>query len=378
VRVHQVITSVLEKYGGPSYSVPALCRSLQAQGQDVTLHTYAPAPVIDQRNFHLRTYHRAAFASRIGLSWDLPFGLRTAARSGEIMHVHGLWRLSNVLPAVAVRGTGCRLVVAPRGMLDAWSLAQSARVKRVAWALMQGPAVRRAVLLHATAASEAQGLREIGLRAPIAIIPNGVDLPSDSELAQFSGGPRKLLFLSRLHPKKGIDVLLRAWARVQARFTDWELEIVGPEEAGYLATLRALAAELRVQRVRFEPPAYGADKQRHYRSAQLYVLPTHSENFGMGIAEALAYGVPVIAGHGAPWPALVSERAGYHVPSDTESLTACLETALALSPDALREMGARGRAYVTREFSWASVARTSAQCYEWLVHGGSKPACVQL
>ncbi|HKU36716.1 MAG TPA: glycosyltransferase, partial [Polyangiales bacterium] len=311
------------------------------------------------------------------LSWDMPIGLRRAARSGEIMHVHGLWRLSNVLPAVAVRGTRCRLVVSPRGMLDAWSLAQSARVKRVMWKLAQGPAVRSAALLHATASSEAEGLRALGLDAPIAIVPNGVDVPDVAELAHFSGAPRKLLFLSRLHPKKGVDVLLRAWARVQVRFADWELEIVGPDDQGYLAQLQALARELSVQRVSFLPAAYGDEKARHYRAAQLYVLPTHSENFGMGIAEALAYGVPVIAGHGAPWSALVRERAGYHVPSDVESVTACLETALALSPAELREMGERGRAYVVREFSWPGVARTLGECYAWLAHGGPAPACVQ-
>jgi glycosyltransferase involved in cell wall biosynthesis len=378
VRVHHVIASVLEKHGGPAYSVPALCRGLQLEGQDVTLHTYAPAPVIERCNFRVQTYHHAAFAPRIGLSWDMPRGLRRAARSGEIMHVHGLWRLSNVLPAVVVRGTACRLVMSPRGMLDAWSLAQSARTKRVAWALLQGPAVRRAALLHATSDGEAQGLRQLGLRAPIAVVPNGVDVPDEANLAHFSAGQRKLLFLSRLHPKKGVDVLLRAWARVEARFADWALDIVGPDEQGYLSKLQALAAELGIQRVQFVPPTYGSKKAEHYREAQLYVLPTHSENFGVGIAEALAYGLPVIAGHGAPWSALIRERAGYHVASEVESLSECLEVALGLPPEVLREMGARGREYVVREFAWASVAQALSDCYAWLTRGGSRPPCVQL
>lgn len=378
MRIHHVVSSILEKYGGPSNSVPALCNALADAGHEVTLHTFAPAPALVGRRFELRTYRwEQRVAAPVGLTWDMLPGLRAAARSGEILHVHGLWMLPNILPAAAVLGTHCKLVYAPRGMLDSWSLAQSARRKRWLWRFAQGPAVRRAALLHATAPSEAASMRTLGLGAPIALVPNGVEIPPEADTAQHGGPLRTLLFLSRLHPKKGLDELLRAWGLVQRSQPDWQLLIVGPDNDAYLPSLRALADELALARIHFRPAAYGAEKVAHLRAAQLYVLPTHSENFGLGVAEALAHGLPAIVGRGAPWASLATERAGWHVDNDVAALASCLREALACPPEVLHEMGRRGRAFVTDAFSWSRSARDLAEAYAWASTGtGPTPSCV--
>jgi glycosyltransferase involved in cell wall biosynthesis len=376
LRIHHVISSVLEKYGGPSVTVTTLCRELAVLGHEVTLHTYAPAPLLKPEGYALQTYHCARAAPRLGLSVDMARGLWAAARSGDIMHVHALWMLSSVLPAWAVRGTTCQLVASPRGMLDPWALGQHPWPKRLVWATCQGPAVRAAGLVHATAETEIDAVRALGITSPVALIPNGVVMPSVAETAHFAVQPRTLLFLSRLHPKKGVDRLLRAWAQVQAEFPAWELRIVGPDSDGYAANLAALARTVAAQRVTFHGPAFGDARTAHFRTAQLFVLPTHSENFGLVVAEALAHGIPAIVGRGAPWQGLIRENCGYWVDNSVPAIAACLRDTLRRSPAELHELGARGRAWMLRDFSWQERARSMVDAYRWLAGAGPKPPVV--
>ncbi|HET6335355.1 MAG TPA: glycosyltransferase [Polyangiales bacterium] len=379
MRIHHVVSSLLATYGGPSQSVPALCEGLAARGNDVVLHTYAPVPTSPVgRGFEVRAYSALPWRRRLGVSWQMAAELRSAAASGEILHVHGLWTLASLLPTAAVLGTHCKLVISPRGMLEPWALEQNAAQKRWVWRFLQGPAVRSAALLHATASTESRTLRELELRAPIAVVPNAVEVPEAGDVARFEGEVRTLLFLSRLHPKKGVDLLVRAWARVEPSVPEWRLRVVGPDEDQYLTYLQSLARELGVSRVDFGGPVDGRDKTSVYRAAQLYALPSHSENFGQGIAEALAHGLPVIAGLGTPWAALEQAHAGWHVSNDVNALSECLREALALSPEALREMGTRGRSLVAREFSLAGTARAMEDCYVWTHRGGTPPACIDL
>jgi glycosyltransferase involved in cell wall biosynthesis len=376
LRIHQVISSVLEKYGGPSVTVTTLCRELALLGHEVTLHTYAPAPLLIPEGYVLRTYHCSRVVPRIGLSVDMARGLRAAAHNGDIMHMHGLWMLSSVLPAWAIRGTACQLVASPRGMLDPWALGQHPWPKRLMWTTCQGPAVRTAGLVHATAETEIEAVRALGITSPVALIPNGVVMPSDAETAHFAAQPRTLLFLSRLHPKKGVDRLLRAWAQVQADFPAWELRIVGPDSDGYAATLAALARALDAQRVAFHGPAFGDAKTAHFQTAQLFVLPTHSENFGLVVAEALAHGIPAIVSRGAPWQGLIDQNCGYWIDNSVPAIAACLTDALRRSPAELREIGLRGRAWMLRDFSWQERTRSMVDAYTWLVRAGPKPQVI--
>jgi glycosyltransferase involved in cell wall biosynthesis len=372
LRIHHVIASIQEKYGGPSQSVPALCGALAERGHEVALHVYSPAPIGLTGGYRVRAYHWAG-PRRLGLSRDMPFGLRQAARNGDIMHVHGLWMLPNVLPAWAVRGTRCKLVNSPRGMLEDWALRQSAWAKRAAWLLGQGAAMRASDMVHATADTELASIRRADVSAPVAVIPNGVALPPEDQLARFSSVQRTLLFLSRIHPKKGIDVLLRAWVTVQAEFPEWKLRVIGPGERGYIADLREMAADLRAERVIFEGPLFGADKTEAFRAAELFTLPSHSENFGLSVAEALAHGLPVIVGRGAPWSGIEPQGCGIWTAVDQMALTDALRRMLVLPSADLRAMGLRGRAWMSREYSWENCARMMEESYAWLTGSAPQP-----
>lgn len=164
--------------------------------------------------------------------------------------------------------------------------------------------------------------------------------------------------------------------RYMARFPDWELRIVGPDNGGYLAEMQALAARLRLERVMFAGTLYGEEKLRAYREASLFVLPTHSENFGMTVAEALAAGTPAIVTKGAPWGGLEQQGAGWWIDIGVDPLVACLEDALSRSPQSLAEMGQNGRGWMEAEFSWAQVGQRMAETYRWILNGGNKPEWV--
>lgn len=377
MRVIHVVPAVTEEASGPSYSVTRLCESLIATGADVRL------AVLDWARMSIQPGYLTSFPlgwgpRRLGVSPQMRRWLEDEADSGktEIVHNHGLWMMPNVYPGRVCRKGRCRLVVSPRGALSEWALGRSAVQKRVFWSLLQGPAMAAAACFHATAESEFEDIRRLGFRQPVCILPNGIDL---SPLQQKpDSGRRQLLFLGRIHPKKGVDILLRAWQAVEQRFPDWELHIAGPDNGGYLAEMEALAAQLRLARLVFRSPLYGDEKRQAYTAATLFVLPTHSENFGMTVAEALAAGTPAIVTRGAPWAGLAEQGAGWWIDIGVDPLVACFEQALLATPQRLREMGRIGHDWMKRDFSWERIGTQLLATYRWLLDGGEPPQWVRL
>lgn len=377
MRVIHVVPAITEEASGPSYSVTRLCESLIATGTDVHLAAldWARMPVQPE---YLRSFPLGWGPRRLGMSPRMLRWLEEQAASGriDILHNHGLWMMPNVYPGRVCRNENCRLMVSPRGTLSRWAFGQNRLQKEIFWRLLQGPAVAAAACFHATAASEYEDIRRLGFRQPVCILPNGIDLPPFEEKPD--GGRRQLLFLGRIHPVKGVDILLRAWQAVAQRFPDWELHVAGPDNNSYLADMQALAAQLRLERIVFRGPLYGDDKRRAYAEASLFVLPTHSENFGMTVAEALAAGTPAIVTHGAPWAGLVEQGVGWWIEIGVDPLVACLEQALAATPERLREMGRAGHEWMNRDFSWEQIGVQFLETYRWVLDGGEPPPWVRL
>jgi glycosyltransferase involved in cell wall biosynthesis len=375
IRIVEVVPQASQEASGPSYSVVRLCQALVAAGGRVRLLAIGPGPLAVE--FPGAELHPGGkLLGRLEHSESLRRALREAAQCSDVIHSHSLWALPNVYPGWATKGRSCRLVVSPRGTLSRWALNHSKWEKRIYWNLLQRPAISHAACFHATADSEYAEIRAAGLlRQPVAIIPNGVDVPELRE--QPSPGPRTLLFLGRIHQKKGVDLLLRAWHAIESRYPDWQLRIVGPDDRGHLGTVRALANELGLRRATFAEPLFGEAKVAAYREAQLFVLPTHSENFGMTVAEALAAGTPAIVTKGAPWSGLVEHGAGWWIDIGVDALVACLEEALPLSPHQLRERGLAGHSWMKREYSWDLVGAKMHTTYRWLLFGGDRPTWIR-
>lgn len=372
IRVVQIVPRICDEASGPSYSVPSLCSALVDISPDVILHVLRPVQE-ESKKYKIMGHSTVPGFSKLGISPGMKRALRAEALNGaHIMHNHSLWMLPNVYPASAVRRTSCKLVVSPRGTLSQWSLARSKWLKKSMWIALQGKVLESAHLLHATADTEYDDIRHLGLKAPVALIPNGVDVPAGCARHRGAGERRRLLFLSRIHSKKGVDILLHAWRRVQATAEDWELHIVGPDD-GYLSRVQNLATSIGVRRVLFRGPLYGEEKARCYQDADLYVLPTHSENFGITVAEALANGVPAIVSKGAPWSGLETHDCGWWIDLSVQSLAACLRYSLFLSKDELKDRGEKGRSWMKRDYSWFKVAEKMYNSYLWLLQGGRVP-----
>lgn len=376
-----VLDSISEEASGPSYSVPRLCDALAESGSDVVLMTIGTRRTTDRRwrhEVHAPDFAAVPLLGRARFSRDLNAGLATAARSASVVHSHGLWLMANVYPAWAAKRAGRPLVVSPRGMLGGAALRFSAGRKRIVWLALQARALRAADCLHATSDLEYHDIRAAGLTAPVAIIPNGIDVPDDAPAVAAGSvageGAKVVLFLGRLHPKKGLDQLLDAWARVSQDLTDWRLDIVGPIDSPYARDLRDRFASSRS--VRVAGPLYGREKVEAYRRADVFVLPTLNENFGMTVAEALAQGTPAICTKGAPWEGLATNGCGWWIEQGPEPLAAALREAAILDPSRRCAMGAAGRRWMVRDFGWSAIGASMLSVYRWLEGRTPPPGCV--
>jgi glycosyltransferase involved in cell wall biosynthesis len=362
--------------GGPAYTVPRLCESLAAAGARVDLMSVSETEATQNCNDRMR---ECRFA------WDYAHTpilrasrtLRCEAACADVIHNHGLWLLPNVYAGREGSRAKRPVVIAPRGMLSATALSFSAWKKQLFWRLLQARAAAGAACYHATSDQEYQEIRAFGISAPVAVIPNGIDVDQLPKLRQ-RGEMRTVLSLGRIHPKKGLDSLLRVWKAVEPLRPEWRLRIIGPAEGGHDVQLKRLTAKLGLTRVTIESAVYGADKSRAYSDASLFVLPSLNENFGVTVAEALAAGVPVIATKGTPWKGLDEERCGWWTDGRSESLSAAVLRATGKPEQELLAMGERGRAWMKRDFSWGHVAADMLQLYAWMAGKGNRPRFVYL
>lgn len=381
MRVIQVVPSLAAESSGPSYSVPGLCKGLKSVGVDVELHV--PSPVLNPENhtFKIVQYPRKTFFHLRGAEWSpkMKRGLFRECRNADIIHTNALWMIPNVYAAKAVKGTQCKLVTAPRGSLAPWALGFNKIKKCILGRLLgQYSALSATNMWHATCEKEYEEIRMAGYQQPVAIVPIGMDVPDVvSHVKETEERIRKVVFFGRLHKVKAIDNLELAWAQIADRFRGWELVIAGPD-GGVRNEMEALVDKERIPRVSFVGEINGDLKYKFLGSADVYVLPSRTENFGVTVAEALACGTPVIASQGTPWKGLEAERAGRWVPIGVESLVMALHEIMSLDDLGRRQMGERGRQWIVRDFSWTGIGTKMKVAYEWLLGKGDKPEWVKL
>jgi glycosyltransferase involved in cell wall biosynthesis len=354
-------------------TVPALCEALGRIGHDVKLFATRHGGVVDGPpiDYELLTFPATNGLGRVGFSPPMHRALAREMAESAVVHSHGLWLWTNYEAHLAASRSAKPHVLSPRGMLEPYALQRTRVLKRIVWLLGQHKAIRSASCLHVTAASELASVRALGLRNPVALVPNGVQIPPAG--ARVQSAQRRMVFLGRIDHVKGVDLLIHAWSHVASEFPAWSVDLVGPPVEPYATDMRALIARNGVPRIAFAGPAYGAARDAHLARADLFVLPSRSENFGMAIAEALAAGVPVLCTKGAPWPGIVAHECGFWTDLGAEALVNALRRALSLSPQELLTMGARGRRWMESSFSWDAQGRKMAQTYDWLLGRGPQP-----
>lgn len=370
------------RYGGPVRAVHGLARELVRLGHRVRVVTTdidgpgrldVPTDRWVERDGVEVRYCPVGRPRRITRAPTMRAELARLLPEVDLVHLHAVWQWPTWLGARAAHRAGVPYILSPCGMLVQELIATKSPLAKKAWlALVERRTLARAAAIHVTSAREAEAIRALGLAlAPLVEVPNGVDLPdplpSEDEAerawAPFPRG-RRLLFLGRISWEKGIDRVIRALTDVP----DAVLRIVGNDERGTTSGLVALAREIGVgDRVDFAGPAHGSGKWALLAGADLLVLPSPSENWGIVVSEALGVGTPVVASAGVGAAELVRRNElGAVVDGSPASLAAAIRELLA-APERRREMGERARRVIQASFTWSAVAPRMAEVYRALI-----------
>jgi glycosyltransferase involved in cell wall biosynthesis len=373
-----VIAGLFTHTGGPATTVPGLCEGLARRGHAVTLLTgegdlaesvqalRSTATVVTAP---LGPYGLANFSTRFAKA------ARTLAAATDVVHVHGVWLHPNWVAVAAGLAEEKPVVRSPRGMLSAWTFRRSSLAKRLVWLTRERRLFARTQLIHATSEQEAAEIRSLQLSNPVAVIPNGLDLRaeySSDRVAAIAAtgwppgqGPRRVLFLSRLHPKKGLELLLSVWRGLPSDLPA-ELVIAGTAAPSAAEALAQRLASLPGPRVTFLGAVRGEEKIRLLASSWVLVLPSWNENYGMVVAEALAAGTPVIATRGTPWRQLSARQCGWWIDHTEDSLRETLLSALAIGEEQRLAMSRRGRHLIEQEHSIDAATERMETAYAWV------------
>jgi len=372
-------------YGGPPRSVLGLCRGLVRAGVGVEVltttanpgHELPPSPGAGVQYDGIRVHYvPRAFPRRWFRAVKFRTRLRARLRDVDLVHIHGLWNVPGWIAADEARRTRTPYVISPRGMLDDEARRRHAWRKLLAYACIERRSVRSAALLHATSAQERATLVKLGV--PVVMISNGVDIVEAAPGAR--GRCRSRLgipadaplvtFLGRIHPMKRLDLLAQAFRRVHDRYPDAHLVIAGPDEDGHGAEIQPLFAELGAA-VHWTGELTDDGKAALLADADVLVMCSDSESFGMSVAEALAAAVPVVVTQTCPWRKVAEANCGFWVPQTADAVADAVGWLIA-HPQEARAMGRRGRELVRAEHDWNTIADAMTREYRRICAGGPR------
>ncbi|HEY8932944.1 MAG TPA: glycosyltransferase [Rariglobus sp.] len=374
MKIAQIVPSLEARHGGPSRSVRGLARGLAQSGHTVELLTTGPTvPEVMDANSGLtlkpfeRQYPRSFACSR-------PLAHYLRNQKWDIIHHHGLWLRTLHYASAEARRSSAPLVISPRGMMSDWAWNHNRWKKRLASWFVHPGAFDCVRGWHATSEAEGEDIRRLGFTQPVCVAPNGVVAPTETEttaeaahwhaLLPALSGRRVALFYSRFHAKKRVIELIDLW--LSSPRDEWVLLIAGIPEQYTVAQLDTYVVRNGGSgRVIIQD---GVDRPPPYAIASLFLLPSHSENFGLVVAEALVRGIPVLATDGAPWQNLNALGAGACVGWSEYGRT--LTSVLAQSAADLQAAGGRARDWARAEFSWDKAAATLSTFYQELARTG--------
>jgi len=373
-KIRHLSNNLILENGGPTYSISNLCLSLEQLGNNVKIYSIENRKGTHQNIFPFKLF-KNNLNLKIGFSYDFILNLISDSRKGEIdlIHSHELWTLPNVVPFFSKKFYQLPWVLSPRGTFTKYSLESGSNLKRIYWPLIQKPSLKYVSAFHATSELEYEDIRRLGFKQPIAIIPNGIKIPS-----VFSKLDKKtVLYFGRLHKEKGLENLLKAWSLISKSFKEWNLKIVGPD-MNYRSTLEAIIKKGEIKRVKIEGAKYGYEKEEIFLNSSIFVLPSFTENFGTVVAEALSYSIPTITNFGAPWQALVDKKCGWWIDPSIESLSKTLIQAIESSETNLLAMGQKGRQWMQKDFNWFDIAKKMTLFYNYIINKDKMPNFVYL
>ena len=386
MKILMTLPSIGAVYGGPSQSVLQLVKAIGAQGVTIDFVTTnsngdrlldVPLQVwIDKASYRIQ-YFPCRIWDDYKWSQALFQWLFQSIHHYDLAHVNAIFSLTNLPIYWAAQRHQVPYVVTPRGMLEPWALGYKQGKKKFYYHLLEKPALQKAKVIHALAPQEADRLLPLQLSTPIAVIPNGIHsaefevLPDPVLFHQaFPGLEHKniILFLGRIDPKKGLDLLAPAFAQVLDHFPTAHLVIAGPDNIGFLPTAQSYFQKVQCSHtVTFTGMLTGDLKKAALAAAQVYVAPSYSEGFSISVLEGMVSGLPCVITTGCNFPEAATAQAAYVVDINSESIAQALIQCLA-NPQAAKEMGERARQLIFSDYTWDSIAQKMIEVYDAILN----------
>ena len=361
MKIVHYIPSIDRTAGGTSTYMQVLAKGL-GEIAEVHIITHASENPLVMENC---TVHYVHNYQPLSYSWNTSIAFLLDEIKPDIVHVNCCWMPACAAVQRIAQKRGLKVVLTPHGMLEPWIIKRHYWTRKVpALWLYQKAAVQKADCVQATAESERDNLLKLGYNSNIKVVRLGIDAES-IEMKRSWKKSRQILFLSRVHMKKGINFLIEAAAALRAELQGYNILVAGEGDADYVAEMKRMIADNGLQDiVQLIGGVYGDEKWRLFQTSDFFVLPTHSENFGLAIAESLASGTPVITTVGTPWNDLNDTNSGAWIEIGTQPLIDTLKRFLSISDEELETMGMNGRKLIETKYSANVMAEEMMKVYK--------------
>lgn len=298
--------------------------------------------------------------------------------NSDILHMEALWRYPQLLMTAWKKHKKVPIVCSPHGMLDPYIINNQGWLKRLVSKLFFQKSLEAVDCYHALCQKEYEDIRAYGLKQPVAIIPNGINMPDPNLKFEKTDNKKHLLYLGRLHKKKGVDLLIKAVADIKdenaALLDSWQIDLVGWDHENCKAELERIVAENHLEdMVVFHGGLFGKDKQRMYATADGYILPSHGEGLPMTVLEAWSWKLPVIMTPECHLPEGYDAEAAIRINDNVVSVKNGLMKFFGMDDKERKVIGQRGYDLVSEKFTWNASTKKMIEVYEWLLGKSEKP-----
>lgn len=373
LQITHIMAHLDNEHSGPTYSVQKLTEGISAYSNNCELlFLDRGKPKIKLANSNTIGFKQSVFFPKIGRSPKMKKYVNDIC-GPAVCHSHGLWMMPNIYHKNA--GPNILKVLSPRGTLNPSTLKFSSITKKIMWMALQKKAFHKSDALHATSYDELEDFRRLGFNKPIIMLPNGIDVQPREMLRVHSNATNgkllKAIFIGRIHEKKGLELLLETWAKLDTSL--WELRIYGTGKDNYVNKIKNDIMKLNLKNVSVEKPVYGNEKIDTYLRSNLFILPSQNENFGNVVTEALACGIPVLTTDETPWKILNQKKAGWCVGREDEVFRNCLGQVLHMSPKDLNDCGLRGYLLAKEAYGWDYISKKMVHAYNCLLNKSPMP-----